>query len=262
MNNLSQAIWVELLKMRRSPMPLLTVLGFSLGPFVGGFFMIILKDPELARRMGVISSKAQMLSGSADWTTYLGLIAQVAALGGFILFSFIASWVFGREYSDHTLKDLLALPTRRTSIVLAKFVVILLWAAALTLIIYLISLVVGAAVGLPATTSELFWQGTWTLIQTAALTVILVTPIAFFANAGRGYLPPMGAAVLAVVLAQVVAATGYGEFFPWSIPALGSGMAGPEYAQLGWMSYVIVLVTGLVGIAATFYWWQTADQNR
>lgn len=262
MNNLLPTVWIELLKFRRSPMPLLTVLGFSLGPFVGGFFMIILKDPELARRMGVISSKAQIVAGGANWTTYFGMIAQVAALGGFILFSFIAAWVFGREYSDHTVKDLLALPTPRTSIVTAKFLVILLWSVGLTLYIYLLSLVVGAAVGLPATTSEIVWQGTRTLIKTALLTIVLVTPIAFFANAGRGYLPPMGAAVLAVIAAQVVAAVGYGEYFPWSIPALGSGMAGPEYANLGWISYGIVLVTGLVGIVATWYWWQTADQNR
>lgn len=113
MNNLLQAIWVEFLKIRSSPMPLLTLLGFSLAPLVGGFFMIILKDPELARRVGVVSDKAQMLSGAADWTTYLGLVAQASALGGIILYSFIASWVFGREYSDHTLKDLLALPTPR-----------------------------------------------------------------------------------------------------------------------------------------------------
>ncbi|MEV0143917.1 MULTISPECIES: ABC transporter permease [unclassified Nonomuraea] len=35
----------------------------------------------------------------------------------------IAIWLFGREFSDHTAKDLLALPTSRTAIVAAKFVV-------------------------------------------------------------------------------------------------------------------------------------------
>jgi hypothetical protein len=37
MNNIPQAIWVELLKARRFKMPLLTALGFSLAPFAGGF---------------------------------------------------------------------------------------------------------------------------------------------------------------------------------------------------------------------------------
>ncbi len=100
-----QAIWVEVLKVRRSKMPLLTVLGFSLAPFAGGFFMIVMKDPDLARRMGMISAKAQVFAGSADWPTYLGLLAQATAIGGIVLFSLISSWVFGREYSDHTVKD-------------------------------------------------------------------------------------------------------------------------------------------------------------
>ncbi len=262
MSNLAPTIWVEFLKARRSKIPWLTLLGFSLVPFIGGFFMIIMKDPDLARRMGMISAKAQIIVGSADWQTYLGLVAQATAIGGMILFGFISSWVFGREYSDHTLKDLLALPTARATIVLAKFVVVLLWSAMLTLIIYLISLGVGAAIDLPPTTAAIFRQGSITIAISAALTIALVTPIAFFASAGRGYLPPLGALVLAVILAQIIAATGWGEYFPWSVPALRAGMAGPQYANLGMISYWIVLLMSFVGIIGTFVWWGLADQSH
>jgi ABC-2 type transport system permease protein len=261
MKNVTQAIWVELLKARRSRMPLLTVLAFSLAPFAGGFFMVILKDPELARRMGMISAKAQIVAGTADWPTYLGILAQATAIGGIILFSFISSWVFGREYSDRTITDLLALPTPRHAVVLAKFIVVMLWSAILAAVIYLAGLGVGRAVALPPTSAEVFWQGTITVAITACLTMALATPIAFFASAGRGYLPPMGAAILAVILAQIVAATGWGEYFPWSVPALYGGLAGPEYAQLGIVSYLIVILTGLMGMGGTFAWWEFADQT-
>jgi ABC-2 type transport system permease protein len=261
MNNIPQAIWVELLKARRSKMPLLTALGFSLAPFAGGFFMIVMKDPDLARSLGMISAKAQIVAGSADWQTYLGLLAQATAVGGILLFGLIGSWVFGREYSDHTIKDLLALPTSRSTIVLAKFVVVMLWSAMLTLVIYLIGLGVGAAVALPPASAEIFWQGTITLALTACLTIALVTPIAFFASAGHGYLPPMGVAILALILAQVVAATGWGEYFPWAVPALRTGTAGPQYANLGMISYGIVILTSLAGMIGTFVWWELADQT-
>ncbi|NCF66605.1 MAG: ABC transporter permease subunit [Chloroflexi bacterium] len=262
MSNISQAIWVEMLKARRSKMPLLTVLAFSLAPLAGGFFMFIMKDPELARRLGVISLKAQIVAGSADWLTFLDILTQAVAIGGIILFSLITSWVFGREYADYTISDLLALPTSRSAVVLAKFFLIVLWSAALTVVITLIGLGVGTAVVLPAAPSEVFWQGTITLAITACLTIALVTPIAFVASAGRGYLPPMGAAIMAVILAQVIAATGWGEYFPWSIPALFSGMAGPAYATLGLVSYLIVLLMSLAGLVATFAWWELADQAR
>ena len=261
MNNLTQAIWGELLKARRSKIPLLTALGFSLAPFAGGFFMIVMKDPDLARRLGIISAKAQLVAGSADWPTYLGILAQATAIGGIILFSFVSSWVFGREYSDRTITDLLALPTPRYVVVLAKFILVMLWSAILTAIIYLIGLGVGLAVVLPPTSAEIFWQATLTIALTACLTMALVTPIAFFASAGRGYLPPMGVAILAVILAQVIAAAGWGEYFPWSVPALYAGMAGPEYAQLSMVSYVIVMLASLIGMIGTFVWWEWADQT-
>lgn len=149
MTNLVPAIWVELFKARRSKVPLLTGLGFLLVPIVGGLFMVILKDPEFARHVGLISAKAQLMAGVADWPTYLELLAQAIAIGGLILFSLIGSWVFGREYSDRTVKDLLALPTSRSAIVLAKFVVIALWSAALIVMIILVGLIIGLAVALP-----------------------------------------------------------------------------------------------------------------
>jgi ABC-2 type transport system permease protein len=262
MNNLRQAISVELLKARRSKMPLLTALGFLLVPFIGGFFMIVLKDPEMAQRMGIISAKAQIVAGEADWPTYLGLLAQATGIGGIILFSFIASWVFGREYSDHTIKDLLALPTPRSSLVAAKFVLVWSWSLLLVTFIYLVGLVVGHAVGLPTASAAVFWLGTVRVAITAVLTITLATPVAFFANAGRGYLPPMGFAIVMIVLAQVIAAAGWGEYFPWSVPALFAGLAGAAQAQLGIISYVIVAATSLAGAIGTFAWWELADQTH
>ncbi len=257
MNNLNQAIWVELLKARRSMMPLLTGLGFLLVPLMGGFFMIILKDPEFARQVGLISAKAQLMAGVADWPTFMELLAQATAIGSLILFSLIGSWVFGREYSDHTIKDLLALPTPRRSIVLAKFVVIAVWSLALIVMIYVVGLVVGTAVALPTVPMDVIWQGSITLAVTAGLTIAGITPIIFFASAGRGYLPPMGVAILTIFLGQIVAVAGWGEYFPWAIPALYS-----QGAHFGMVSYLLVILTGIVGIVGTFIWWEKVDQTH
>ena len=246
-------------------MPLLTLVAFSLAPLAGGFFMFVLKDPQLAQRMGVISMKAQIVAGtgprpSGDWLTYMSILAQAVAIGGILLFSLIASWVFGREYADHTISDLLALPTPRSTIVLAKFGLVMLWSILLTTAIILIGLGVGMLLDLPQAPAELLQQSTITLAVTAVLTILLLTPIAFVASAGRGYLPPMGAAILTLILAQLVAAAGWGEYFPWSIPALYSGMAGPAYADLGAASFLIVALVGLAGLLATLAWWELADQ--
>ncbi len=257
MNNFSQAAWVEMLKARRSKMPLLTALGFALLPLVGGLFMIILKDPEFARRTGLISAKAQISMGAADWPTYLNFLSLGTAVGGLIVFSLIGSWAFGREYANRTVKDLLALPTSRSAIVAAKFVVIAIWSAALTLEVYLIALAVGAAVSLPGVPAQVLLQGGVTLVVTAILTFAVTTPIVFFASAGHGYLPPIGVAILAIVLAQVISIMGWGEYFPWAIPGAYS-----QGESLGIASYLILALASLAGIAGTLSWWELADQTH
>jgi ABC-2 type transport system permease protein len=141
--------------------------------------------------------------------------------------------------------------------VCAKFIVITGWCAALTVLIYLIGLGVGIAVGLPPASLEIILQGGITLATSGMLTVAIIAPIIFFASAGHGYLPPMGVAILVVGLAQLVAVAGWGEYFPWAIPGLVA-----QGEDLGITSYMIVIFTSIAGIAGTFLWWELADQSR
>lgn len=257
MSNLWPAIWVEALKARRSKMPLFTALAFAMLPFGGGFFMVILKDPEFARRVGLISAKAQLTMGTADWPTYLGFLAQGTAVGGMFLFSMVSIWAFGREFSDRTIKDLLALPTARPAIVLAKFVIATAWSLVLTAEVCLLGLVVGIALRLPPVPVHVIEQGVVTTAVAAGLTMLLVTPIALIACAGHGYLPPVGMMILLVVLAQVSVIIGRGEYFPWAIPALYT-----QSEPLGLASIALVILTSIGGVVSTVGWWERADQTR
>lgn len=260
MSRLAAAVQTEALKARRSNMPWITAVGISLAPLAGGLFMVILKDPEQAQRLGLIGAKAQIAAGVADWPTYFGLLAQATAIGGLLLFGLVAIWVFGREFSDKTAKDLLALPTSRSTIVAAKFIVICFWSAILAVIVYGLGLMVGAIIGLPHWSADVALHAVWAQAVISALTIILVTPFALVACVGRGYLPPVGAMFLALFLAQIIAALGWGAYFPWSIPALYSGVAGPSVQDLSAISYVLVVLAGISGLVGSFAWWQFADQ--
>jgi len=262
MKGFLSSLWTETLKMRRSNVPLLTAIGFSIAPLVAGLFMVILKDPEAARSMGLISTKAQLVGGTADWTTFFGFIAQAAAIGGALVFAIVTAWVFGREFSDHTAKELLALPTSREAIIGAKFIVIAAWTTLLSLFIFLLGLIVGALVDIPGWSTDLLRSAFGDVFGSAALTIALLPYVALLASMGRGYLPSFGWTLLSVFLAQIAAAMGWGDWFPWSVPALFSGAAGPRADLLGMHSYIIVIFTSLIGLAATFWWWRSADQTR
>lgn len=256
MSNLMQAIWVELLKARRSKVPLFTAFGFAMIPLGGGFFMVVLKDPEMARRVGLISMKANLTMGTADWNTYLQFLVMAVGAGGLVLFGIIASWVFGREYSDHTIKDLLALPTSRSTIVISKCIVVALWSFALTIMLCLLTLFIGTALNLPPIPLHFFIQSGITVTIAAGLTIALITPIAYAASVGHGYLPSIGSIIITLVLAQLVNATGWGEYFPWAIPALYS-----QGENLGSVSFIIVILTSIIGFIGTLLWWEWADET-
>jgi ABC-2 type transport system permease protein len=259
MTDLLDMIWIEQRKAIRSRMPLWTALGSLFMPLGIAFLIFVSKNPAISQKLGLISAKANLMAYAAtDWPTYLGLFGQLIAAGGFILFVLVICWVFGREFADGTVKDMLAVPVQRFSIVLAKFIVVAAWSAALTLVILIAGLVMGTIIGLPGGSLSVIRQGAELVLITACLAVVVVMPFAFFASAGRGYLLPIGMAVLTLMLTNVVAIAGWGEYFPWALPGL--------YAQgkstLSPISYGLVLLTGLAGIIGTYLWWKLADQNR
>lgn len=262
MTNFSAALWAETIKMFRSKVPLFTALGFSIAPLIGGLFMIILKDPEAAKSMGLISAKAQLAAGTAEWSTLFNMLAQATAVGGGILFAIFTAWIFGREFSDHTAKELLALPTSREAIVGAKFVMIATWTILLTLWCFVLGVVIGKVVVIPGWSVELFRSSFVDILGAGILTIILLPFVAFVASAGKGYLPSIGWMVFSTVLAQIAAITGWGDWFPWSIPALFSGAVGPRAEYLGIHSYIIILIASAIGLLATFYWWRNADHTK
>ena len=206
MNGFSAALWAEALKMRRSYVPWLADLGFSLAPLMDGLFMFIMKDPERAREMGLLSTKAQLVMSTAEWTTFFSVLSQAVAIGGVIVFSIVTAWVFGREFSDHTAKDLMALPTSREPIVAATLMVIAAWVLGASLWIYLIGLLIGHLVDIPGWTTILAGDALRDVLATATMTLLLMTPVAFIASMGRGYLPPLGWAVLTIFFSQIIAA--------------------------------------------------------
>ena len=262
MSGFQSALWAETLKARRSKVPWLAAIGFTLAPLMDGLFMFIMKDPERARDMGLLSTKAQLAMSTAEWTTFFGVLAQAIAIGGVIVFSIVTAWIFGREFSDHTAKDLMALPVSREKIVISKLTVISVWVLIVTVWIFLVGLLIGYLVDIPGWTSGLARQSFVDIIATASMTLLLMTPVAFIASMGRGYLPPLGWAVLTIFFSQIIAATGWGDWFPWSVPALFSGVIGPRAEQLGVHSYILVILAGMIGLIATFWWWRSADQTR
>jgi ABC-2 type transport system permease protein len=259
MTSFRDMLWIELRKAVRSRMPLWTAIGYLFMPVGMTFLIFIARNPEISRQLGLMSAKANLVAYSAtDWPAYLSLFAQIIAAGGFMFSVFAVSWIFGREFADGTLKDMLAVPVPRGGILLAKFVIVAAWSAALVVLVFVVSLIMGALLQLPGDMLSDTLQRITPIAITACLMIAVVVPFALFASIGRGYLLPIGAAILALIMANLVVVAGWGEYFPWAVPML--------YAQgkslLTPISYWIVFLTSLAGMIGTYLWWKYADQNR
>ena len=259
MSSLVDMIGVEGRKALRSRMPLWTALASLFVPLAIAFLIFVARHPELSQQLGLVGAKANLLAYSAiDWPAYLAAYGQVIGAGGLILFTFVVTWIFGREFVDGTVKDWLAVPVARGSILLAKYIVWAIWSEGLTVLILAGGLVLGALLQLPAGSLAVLLHGAAAVAITSGLALAVILPLALPASVGRGYLLPIAALIFIMMLVNLTQILGVAEYFPWAVPMLYTAGKPP----LGPISYVIVMATGLAGMGLTWGWWKYADQDR
>ncbi len=259
MNNLIIAIQTEIMKLRRSWIVTTTFGLFIFIPAMMGLLMFIAQNPHMAEKLGLIGAKAKFFSENS-WLGYFEIINQVVAVMGIIAFGFVTSWVFGREYIENTLTDLLSLPVSRSSIISAKFVIATIWCIALSIVMYLSALVFGRIINIPGWSYEVFIGFSQNFFITVLLTIMLNTVIGYVCGKSRGIIAPIGFVLFMVVMAQLIAMVGWGPYFPWAIPGVFSVSDSESGFHLVPVSYIILLLTSLAGIGATYNYWNNADQ--
>jgi len=258
MKNLTAALWTENLKIRKSKVFWLSMVFFVFVSFMMGLIVFVQQHPDIAEKMGMIGTKASLLKfGEPNWKNYFMLLSQGISGIGIVGFGFITTWVFGREYSENTIKDIISLPVSRTSVVIAKIMIIVIWSVLLSGIFIVFGLIFGYMAGISGWTSEIFSEFASRYIAISGLTIMLCTPVAFFASYSRGFLLPIGIIILTMIMANFTGLVGLGPYFPWSIP--GSLCVAPFHIDP--VSYIILILTSFLGLAGTLAWWQFADQK-
>jgi ABC-type transport system involved in multi-copper enzyme maturation permease subunit len=258
-----KAFKAEVIKNRHSRITWVTFIAFALAPVFGGVFMFLMKDNGAEGLSGAFKSKAVLMSFEANWNSYLGLLSQAVGVGGVLIFGFVASWLFGREYSDGTAKDLLSLPISRTKILNAKFIYYILWCVALVVSNLMLGLFFGILLRLPGWDYIQFSNNIHVYFVTTLMIIALNIPIAFFALVGKGFMTPLGIVAILLVLAQIFGALGFGNYFPWAVPGIYSGSGGAEMKSgLNSLSYLIILFTSIAGYTGTILWWKYSDETK
>jgi ABC-2 type transport system permease protein len=260
MKNLSAAFITECMKLRRSKIFWITIVFFIFVPLMMGLLMLVAQNPEIGEKLGIVGTKAKLF-GENNWEGYLLMLNQIVASVGLIGFGFVTSWVFGREYIDRTITNIMALPVSRSAIVTAKFGVVVLWCFLLVLIILVAGISIGHLIGISGWSDQVFNQFINKFILISGLTILLSSPVGFIASYGKGIIAPIAFVIVMLIMSQFVALVGLGPYFPWAVPGVLSVPEGTEGMEIVSGSYIIVLIASLVGFFGTIAWWKDADQK-
>lgn len=257
---MTRALRVELLKLRRSPVALITTaLIVVLAPVLCLAFVGLAGEGGA----GAAALKARAMIRGEGWDAYLGMLAQITAVAMFIGPGVVAAWAFGREHADRTFPALFALPVSRGSIATAKFVALLGFCLVLSSLVLVAAFLAGLLAQVGSLLHVDLFERLWRLFVSSFLTSMISLSVGLVASIGRGYLPAIAAVILLTMAAQIAVAFGAGAWFPYAAPGLyalaGSPGAGEGAFEVNAVQLALVPLTTFAAAWLTVRWWQRAE---
>ena len=234
-------IKMEFLKLKRSNIFLLSLMGAVLPPLL--MFIAVFAFDE----------------GSTFDMLFTNVNMYMSALFAIMLFSIMISYLFGREYNEHTLKTMMTIPISRGKFLISKYVMFLVWILILTVVTSLSSLVFGFIAGLEGFTLKLFMDSFAQLLFANVLLFLTFSPFVFISLVVTNMVPAMvGGAGLSLVNLMVYGQN-WAPFVPWVCPYLIASGEIAEYSTSIVVSYGIILATFLIGLAISHIYFTRTD---
>ena len=234
-------IKMEFLKLKRSNIFLLSLMGAVLPPLL--MFIAVFAFDE----------------GSTFDMLFTNVNMYMSALFAIMLFSIMISYLFGREYNEHTLKTMMTIPISRGKFLISKYVMFLVWILILTVVTSLSSLVFGFIAGLEGFTLKLFIDSFAQLLFANVLLFLTFSPFVFISLLITNMVPAMvGGAGLTLVNMLIYGQT-WAPYVPWVCPYLIASGEIAEYATSPTVSYGVILVTFLIGLAISYIYFTKTD---
>ena len=234
-------IEMEVLKLKRSNIFLLSLMGAILPPFL--MFIAVFAFDE----------------GNTFELLFNNVNMYMSALFAVLLFAIMISYLFGREYNEHTLKTMLTIPVSRGNFLLSKYVMFLVWILILTVVTSLSTLVFGFIAGLEGFSLKLFIDSFIQLLFANVLLFLTFSPFVFLSLVITNMVPAMvGGAGLTLVNMLIYGQT-WAPYVPWVCPYLIASGEIAEYSASISLSYGIILATFAIGLIISYIYFTRTD---
>ena len=234
-------IEMEFLKLKRSNIFLLSLIGAILPPLL--MFIAVFAFDE-GHTFELLFSNVNM---------------YMSALFAILLYAIMISYLFGREYNEHTLKTMLTIPVSRGKFLLSKYVMFLVWILILTVVTSLSTMVLGFVAGLDGFSLKLFIDSFAQLLFANVLLFLTFSPFVFISLFITNMVPAMvGGAGLALVNMMIYGQT-WAPYVPWVCPYLIASGEIAEYSGSVTLSYAVILVTFAIGLVISYIYFTKTD---
>jgi len=243
-------IYCELLKLKRSKMLPISFLGALAAPAM-----------LLVECLQTHFEHPEKIFTLAD--IYDSLLLYTTILMNLLVYMIIAAYLFSREYTEKTLKNILTIPVSKSSFLTSKFCILFLWMIALAAIswaaAFLFALLYHTVFGMA---EFYFHTALVNLARMLAGTILLffvISPFTFLAEKSKGLVVPMIISAAIIMGNAALSNQDLGALYPWTSVffLLNGSLADTGYPF--WLSISIIVLVSILGFAATYIYFQRED---
>ncbi len=232
---------MEFLKLKRSNIFLLSLFGAVLPPLL--MFIAVLAFDE-GHTFDLLFTNVNM---------YMSVLFAV------MLFAIMISYLFGREYNEHTLKTMLTIPVSRGKFLLSKYVMFLVWILILTIVTSISTVIFGFAAGLEGFTIKLFAESFAQLLFANLLLFLTFSPFVFISLLITNMVPAMVGGAGLTLINMLIYGQNWAPYVPWVCPYLIASGEIAEYSASITVSYGVILATFAIGLIISYVYFTKTD---
>lgn len=232
----------EFLKVKHSKVFILTLLGGLISPLL--MLMGILIDS------GLITDFSRLFDAVNEYSLLLS---------GLLIFGLLISYLFIREYEEHTIKTIIPIPVSRTKFLIGKFATFTICMVLISLITFAGTLFMGVFLGFRGLTVNVLLTGLYQYLVGGILLSLSLSPVVLAAVIFK-HLVPTVICTIVIAFSNVLAfSSNYIALSPWAAPyflALGN-IATFGYGTI--LPILMILGTFLVGFLLNWIYFTQRD---
>ena len=176
-----------------------------------------------------------------------------------VLFAIVVSYIFGREYTEHSLKTMITIPLSRGKFILGKYLMFFIWTMILVAITFLSTCFFGYMGGVSNITLAGAIECCKEMFITNILLFLSFSPFVFLSLLVPNMIAAMVTGAAFSIGNLMISSTKYAPYFPWSSSYLIGANEITNYSCNTATSLAIILTTFAIGLTISYIYFTKKD---